>query len=185
MATVTKQTVRNEDNAQRNNEGDIPEVVAKFVAANPARFMDKPQAKDVHAADAKRWEVEMTFTPEDAASVAWMLWRARLVITWTAEQTGAGRGKPTVTWARAVESGWLKDPLFKIAKARRDTFYAEQEKRKDRMKTIMLAHTGTDGVQTSTPEETARDSSEEKTTRQAETKKQRVQAEKEEKARTK
>lgn len=126
MSTVTTQTIRRE----RQPGGDIPESVMFFVGARPDLFQDY----QTHDRDTERI-MKMSkrgITKEDAEAIAWLLWRARLVQSWTAVNR-----VPTIGWEDAVMSGWLKDEMFKLCKAKRDGFYAEREARRNRLDSLV------------------------------------------------
>lgn len=129
-AQVTTETIRNE----RPTGGSIPEVLATWIAANAARFIEY-ETHDTDTGNLLKMS-KKGMQLEDAEEVAWLLWRARMVLAWTAVNR-----KPTITWAAAVESAWLKDVRFENASAKRKAFYAEQTARRDRL--ANLIQTGT------------------------------------------
>jgi hypothetical protein len=161
--TVTTQTIRDE----REPGGDIPEVQANYIAAHPSLFMERQaHEKDVlqFIRMSKRRPTQWAEkpnpelgepgveTPEwvefvgDMEALAWLVWRARLVLAWTAVDR-----KPTMPWSDCVESGWLKDDTFRQCLQRRQDYYDAQEARRDRLKTRML--TGEEAPHTSTSSE--------------------------------
>lgn len=156
--TVTTQTIRDE----REPGGDIPEVQAQYIATHPSLFMERQtHEKDVlqFIRMSKRRPTQWAEkpnpelgepgveTPEwvefvgDMEALAWLVWRARLVLAWTAVDR-----KPTMPWSDCVESGWLKDDTFRQCLQHRQDYYDAQEARRDRLKTRTLCLTGTKGV---------------------------------------
>lgn len=132
MAQVTVQTIRNE----RAPGGDIPEVVKNYIAMHADRFI-QPQTHD------RDVEIVMKMSKRgiekaDAEAVAWLIWRARMVHSWTAVDR-----KPTLSWEQAVDSAWLKDELFKLCSDKRKHFYEERDARRTRLEQAIT--TGVEG----------------------------------------
>lgn len=120
--TVTTQTIKTE----RTPGGDVPEVIMNYLAMHPQWF----EGRVSHERDTERL-MRMSkkgIAKEDAESVAWLLWRARMVQGWSAVNR-----VPTKTWAECIESAWLKDELFLMCADKRKAFYAEQEARRNRL----------------------------------------------------
>ena len=76
---VTTQTIRNE----RAPGGDIPEAVMTYIAAHPELF----QQYQSHDRDTERVMKlsKAGIAKQDAEAIAWLLWRSRLVQSWTVE----------------------------------------------------------------------------------------------------
>lgn len=109
---------------------EIPESVKNYFAGQEARFA----APVTVSFDTERI-VKLSKTgmdKADAEAIAFLLWRSRLV-----------HRSAKVSWADAVEHGWLRTELFKVCAARRKQRIAENEARHQRLQSVIL--TGVDG----------------------------------------
>lgn len=121
-AQVTTQTIRKE----RAPGGDIPETWATYIAMNPDKFV---QSQTVDRDTERVMKMSRSgIEKSDAEAVAWLLWRARMVIGWSAVNR-----KPTKTWEEAVQAAWTKDELFQMCNEKRKRFYEEREARRERL----------------------------------------------------
>jgi hypothetical protein len=134
--TVTKQTVRTE----RAPGGAVPESVAIWFMQHPELFAEQ-QTFDRDTERLMKMS-KRSIEKEDAEELAWLLWRARMTLNWSRN----AERQPTIDWAQAIESAWLKDELFQMCNAKRKAFYEAREARRERLERSKLIYTGTKGV---------------------------------------
>jgi hypothetical protein len=108
---------------------EIPESVKNFFAGQEERF-SKPVTVSFDTERIQKLS-KAGMAKEDAESIAFLLWRSRLV-----------HRSAKVSWADAVEHGWLRTELFKVCAERRKQRIAENEARHQRLQSVIL--TGAD-----------------------------------------
>lgn len=133
MSNETKQVTVGTIRSERVPGGDIPETVATFVMLHPEMFAAR-QSLDRDTEKVMRMS-KKGIEKEDAEAIAWLLWRSRMVLSWSRNPVTLA---PTQTWETAVESAWLKDELFAMCNERRKRYYEAQQARRDRLENLML-----------------------------------------------